>query len=132
MSLWSKNGGPLQQLPFQDAMPDGTMYTDLANNPEGRAALGWAQSDVPEVVSRMQLRRQLLRTAAKSGLGAGETLLDQVDAGVAASSDRDLKEYWANTSEFHRSHPKVAAFLEALGVSAAEADAAWAAAALLT
>jgi hypothetical protein len=107
MSLWAKNGGPLQQLPFQDAMPDGTVYTDLANNPEARALLGWAPSAVPEIVSRMQLRRQLLRMDRTDGQVSAGKLRDQIDDGIAASGDLDLIEYWANTSEFHRHHPKV-------------------------
>lgn len=44
MTLWQKNDGAPQSLPFQDAEADGTVWTDLANNPEGRQRCGWAEA----------------------------------------------------------------------------------------
>lgn len=44
MTLWQKNGGDPATLPFQDAQADGTIWTNLADNPEGRAACGWTQA----------------------------------------------------------------------------------------
>lgn len=44
MTLWQKNGGAPQDLPFQDAEADGTAWTSLADNPGGRAACGWTQA----------------------------------------------------------------------------------------
>lgn len=116
----------------EDDMPDGTIYTDLANNSEARALLGWAESSVPEVVSRMQLRRQLLLEEGTDGEESAGKLLDQVDAGIAASGDLDLIEYWANTSEFHRHHPKVEAMLVVFHVSADRADNVWTSSSALT
>ena len=43
MTLWSKNGGPPQELPAEDHMPDGTIYTNLADEPGSRALLGWVE-----------------------------------------------------------------------------------------
>lgn len=46
---WSKGGAePVDALPWQETAA-GALYTDLANNPEGRAACGWLEaSDKPE------------------------------------------------------------------------------------
>lgn len=87
---------------------------------------------VPEVVSRMQLRRQLLTMARTDAVSDGTKLLDQIDAGISSSGDRDLIEYWDDTSDFHRHHPKVEAMLSVFNITSDQADAAWIAAALLT
>ena len=47
MALWSKAGETPGQLPFQDADPTGRVWTDLANNAEGRLACGWAHVEDP-------------------------------------------------------------------------------------
>ena len=44
MSDWRKNGGAPQALPFRDIDADNNMWTDLANNEEGRAACGWTEA----------------------------------------------------------------------------------------
>lgn len=87
---------------------------------------------VPEIVSRMQLRRQLLTMDRTDGQTSVGKLRDQVDAGIANSGDLDLIEYWANTSDFHRHHEKVEQMLTVFSITDAQADAAWIAAALLT
>lgn len=43
MALWRRNSGELQELPFADYDPTGTHWTDLVNNPDGRAACGWVE-----------------------------------------------------------------------------------------
>lgn len=45
--LFQKNGGQPQAPPFLDLDPDGNTWTDLPNNPEGRAACGWVAAPEP-------------------------------------------------------------------------------------
>lgn len=70
-------------------------------------------SAVPGVVTRAQFKLALL------DLG----LLDDVDALVAASNDRELQVNWAERLEFERNHPLVIATAAALGNTEAEIDA---------
>ena len=68
---------------------------------------------VPQVVTRAQFKLALL------DLG----LLDDVDALVAAGTDRALQINWAERLEFERNHPLVIATAAALGKTEAEIDA---------
>ncbi|PHY20824.1 hypothetical protein [Caulobacter sp. BP25] len=111
--LYSKNGGVPQKLPESDSDPTGSMWSDLPNNPEGRAACGWVEASCPASVSRMQLRLALLEAE----------LLDDVEAAIAASNDRAAQIYWADASDFWRTHPMTLQFIEVLGKTEAEADA---------
>ncbi|QOC54122.1 hypothetical protein [Caulobacter vibrioides] len=67
---------------------------------------------VPQKVSRMQAKQALL--------AAG--LLDDSDAAIAASGDRSLQLYWAETSEFHRNHPAVMAIGTSQGLTSGQLD----------
>lgn len=67
---------------------------------------------VPEKVSRMQAKQALLAA----------DLLDDIEEAIAASNDRALQLYWAETSEFHRDHPKVAEIATSLGWTQAQLD----------
>lgn len=93
------------------------------------------EPEAPIIVSRMQLRRQLLRMPrTDEGEGA---LLDQFDAAVEAAvasgtlEGRDLGEYWTQTSEFHRTHATLIAFAASQDVDEAAIAEAWSAASLL-
>lgn len=77
-SLWSKNGGAPQVLPKEDVMPDGTIYTNLPNEPGSRALLGWvevslAPDEIPPEIP-MHKARKALRM-----LGPGGQVFDQDD-----------------------------------------------------
>lgn len=41
MQLWTKSGAAPVTLPAEDVDADGRIWTDLANNAEGRTACGW-------------------------------------------------------------------------------------------
>lgn len=66
----------------------------------------------PPKVSRMQAKQALLAA----------DLLDDIEYAIAASNDRALQLYWAETSEFHRDHPKVAEIATSLGWTQAQLD----------
>ena len=66
---------------------------------------------VPATVSRMQ---------AKLALNAAGRL-DQVEAGVASAS-REVQLYWAEVSEIHRDHAILAQMTTALGLTSAQVD----------
>lgn len=77
MGLYQKNGGPPQVLPKEDRLPDGTIFTNLANEPESRAILGWVE--VPTVAAipaeiPMHKARKALRMR-----GPGGAVFDQDD-----------------------------------------------------
>lgn len=78
MGLWRKNGGPPQELPFEDALSDGSILTNLINRPENRAALGWvAEPDPPPELPDeipMHKARKALRMR-----GPGGEVVDQDD-----------------------------------------------------
>ena len=96
IQLWAKNGGLPQVLPFEDRSPDGFMFTDLANNPEGRALCGWAEAGAPQRVSKMQMRLALARRG----------WLHDVEAYVYREGGEDeLRIYYEDASEFWRTHP---------------------------
>jgi hypothetical protein len=76
---------------------------------------------VPLKVSRMQARRAL----------QAEGLLEGFEAAIAASGDEDLKIYYADSSDFYRNHPTLTAFMTARGLTDAQIDNLFRAAALL-
>lgn len=122
MSLWRKNDGPPRPLPFQDSMPDGTVYTDLANNPAGRAALGWVEGLVPELVSRMQFRVMLATLPPRIPSEDPErTLLDDFDE-YLATLPRPQRELAQGASEYRRAHQLVAAVAAHFGMTEEEVD----------
>lgn len=81
-----------------------------------------APQPVPFKVSRMQAKQALL--------AAG--LLATFDAAVAASGDDELKLYYAETSDFHRDHPALVAFMTARGMTDEQVDDLFRAAILFT
>jgi len=81
-----------------------------------------APQPVPFKVSRMQAKQALL---------AGG-LLATFDAAVAASGNPVLQLYYAETSDFHRDHPDLVAFMAALGMTDDQVDDLFRAAALIT
>jgi hypothetical protein len=101
---WSKNGGPAQALPFMDQDAAGNGWTNLANNPEGRAACGWIPAGVPEQVTLAQARIALLNAG----------LLEEVDAWVAGQ-DTATQIFWASSYVIHRTAPKLLAAAAAKG-----------------
>jgi hypothetical protein len=44
MTLWMRAGGEPQPLPYFDQDPDQNIWSDLANNADGRAACGWVEA----------------------------------------------------------------------------------------
>lgn len=68
--LYQKHGGPPQPLPKEDRLPDGTIFTNLANEPASRALLGWVEA--PAVVAipseiPMHKARKALRMRGPAG-----------------------------------------------------------------
>jgi hypothetical protein len=76
---------------------------------------------IPQTVSAMQAQQALLNSGQ----------LDAVNAAVAAGS-REVQIYWAKTSEFHRNHPTLIAMTTALGMTSAQVDALFVAAAAIS
>lgn len=113
MTRWIKNGQPPSRpLPYQDSEPDGTIWTNLANNPEGRAACGWEPAGVPFRVSRMQAKQYLL--------AAG--MLGNIETAIVNSGDPALELYWGEASYFHRDHPKLTEFFTSIGLTGQQVD----------
>ncbi|HEX8446273.1 MAG TPA: hypothetical protein VF649_06630 [Sphingomonas sp.] len=44
MTLWMRAGGEPQPLPYFDQDADQNLWSDLANNPDGRVACGWVEA----------------------------------------------------------------------------------------
>lgn len=84
----------------------------------------------PMIISRMQAQLEL--HAVPSPTNAGKTLLDDVNAALAASSDGSLLIYWNTASDFHRDHPKILAMATAFGWSSDYVDSLFQAASLLS
>lgn len=109
---WSKKGGlPVPNLPRDDTEPNGTVWSDLVNNPAGRAALGWVEVGAPATISRMQARLALN--------AAG--LLDAIEAAIAAAP-RTVQIYWEDVSELHRDHPLIEQIAGVAGLSEEQVD----------
>lgn len=70
---------------------------------------------VPEEISPRQFRQALNKYGFRQ----------QVDGAVAASSDQDLKDWYAYTSAFQRHHPEVLTMAVALGFTEAQLDQVW-------
>lgn len=75
---YSKNGGVPQIIPFEDYLPDGTILTNLANEPGSRALLGWAEVAqtipvLPEEIPMHKARKALRMLGPEGGV------LDQDD-----------------------------------------------------
>jgi hypothetical protein len=145
MTLYYKPGIAPQPLPFSDAEADGTAWTDLAHNPEGVVATGWIEtpaqpsfdansqalewtgtawevvSRVPASVSRLQAKQALL---AAGHLAAVKALV--------ASSPENIQIYFADADPWHRDHAEVNTLGAALGLSSAQIDALFVAAAAIT
>jgi hypothetical protein len=49
----------------------------------------------------------------------------QVDAAVAASTDQNIKDWYARASEFQRRHPEVLSMASALGFTDTQLDQVW-------
>lgn len=112
VQLWSKNGGLPQKLPFQD-VADGVIFTDLANNPEGRALCGWAEAGAPQRVSRMQMRLAL----------AARGWLDEVEGYIyREGGDKILLIYYEDVSEIWRNHPMTVLVQNVVGKTDFEMD----------
>ena len=78
MSLWSKNGGPPEALPFQDSLPDGTVLTNLAHEAASRILLGWVQLPEPPPGLPAEIPMHKARKALRM-LGPGGEVFDQDD-----------------------------------------------------
>lgn len=135
--LWIKNGGAPQELPFMDAA-NNSVYSDLANNPEGREACGWAAapeqpehdpdvsklewvdggwevvSITPVKVTRHQAKEALRRAGHLSAILA---YIPTVDDGG------ELALFWSEAEDFHRNHPQLLKVGDALGLTSAQIDA---------
>ena len=74
---------------------------------------------VPTPVSRRQIRMALSRTPYGSG-----TLRTAIESAVAASN-QDTKDWYEQSTEFHRSNPVTLAMGVAMGVSPAQLDTLW-------
>jgi hypothetical protein len=70
---------------------------------------------VPEEISPRQFRQALNHFGFRQ----------QVDGAVAASTDQDLKDWYAYTSAFQRHHPEVLAMAQALGFTDDQLDQVW-------
>lgn len=85
---------------------------------------------VPALISRMQAELEL--QATPSPVTPGKTLLDDVNAAIAGATDPTLTIYWNTAADFHRDHPKLNAIAAAMGLSSAQVDALFIAAAQLS
>jgi hypothetical protein len=75
---------------------------------------------VPQLVSRFQARAAMLATPATSE--DFPNLLAQIDAAVAASDNAFIRLAWAEAVEWNRASPTVNAIAGALGVTDAQLD----------
>lgn len=96
-NLWSKNGGPAQPLPFKDTLPDGTILTDLANQPASRALLNWVEvpdtSPLPVEIP-MHKARKALRMLGPAGEVFDQedvSWFEMVEAAIEAIPDKVLR-----------------------------------------
>jgi hypothetical protein len=71
--------------------------------------------EVPEEISPRQFRQALNKFGFRQ----------QVDNAVAASTDQNLKDWYAYTSAFERHHPEVLTMATALGFTADQLDQVW-------
>lgn len=101
---WSKRGGPGLPLPFMDTDASGSVWSDLANSPEGREACGWALAEVPEEVTMAQARLALVAFGR----------LAEADAWVAAQ-DEETRSDWRSAERVRRTAPRILAAADALG-----------------
>lgn len=77
-------------------------------------------ASVPPSISRMQAELELHATASPTN--AGKTLLDDVNAAIAAAADPTIGIYWNTVTAFERQHPKLLAMAQAMGWSSAYVD----------
>ena len=96
--LWSKNGGPLMALPYQDTLPDGTILSNLAYEPASRALLGWVfvEDAVPPLPAEIPMHkaRKALRMRGPGGVVDDQTdisWMEMVEAAIAAVPDKVLR-----------------------------------------
>lgn len=138
MTLWFKPGVRPQDLPGMAVEPDGTTWTDLANNPAARAATGWQEApDKPAfdpVVQALEWNEAgpawtviSIVPLSVSALQATLELLDRgiyttVANAVAASLDPALQIYWLRATDFHRDHPEIIRIATAFGWTAGYTD----------
>lgn len=134
--LWSKNGGVPQELPERDADATGAVWSDLANNPDGLAACGWAEAPEPPPYNPQKERLEWNDGAWQvtsmvplwvSALQAELALhsvgkLDEVEAMIAQGGNKVFEIYWRRSRDFHRNHPVLLQMTSALGMSAGEVD----------
>ncbi|ALK96978.1 MULTISPECIES: hypothetical protein [unclassified Massilia] len=95
-----------------DASAGGQIGDDWA---DGAPVLAVVSPTIPESISPRQFRQALTHFSFRQ----------QVEAGVAASSDQDLKDWYEFTSDFQRHHPEVLAMATALGFTSDQLDQVW-------
>lgn len=79
------------------------------------AARATAAPPVPESISPRQFRQSLNHFGFRQ----------QVDNGVAASTDQNLKDWYEFTSDFQRHHPEVLSMAQQLGFTSDQLDQVW-------
>jgi hypothetical protein len=110
--FWTKPGRPAQPLPTRDVDDAGSVWTDLADSAEARAACGWTEADVPHQVAMVQARLAL-RDAG---------LLAAVDAFVAGQTE-EVRIAWGTSAVVRRDAPLLAAAAGAMGLTTDQLDA---------
>lgn len=108
---WRKAAGPAGKLPFMDASAGGRVWTDLANNPEGREACGWAPAGVPDQVTRDQAVAVLRERG----------LLAWLEAWLATNRP-DLLAEWRGADVVRRRAPQLVAPAADMGWDDAQLD----------
>lgn len=93
---------------------DGFTLMGVAVSGNGVLRPELAAADTSTAISARQIRLALNQAG----------LRDAVEAAVAAG-DRDLRDWWEYSIDVHRDHPMVEGMIQALGITAAQADALW-------
>lgn len=101
-----------------------TVFYAFDDEAEYLAALEGADLSEPVPAPVSVTPRQIRQALTQAGLR------NAVEAAVAAA-DQDTKDWWAASTAFERTHPRVQAMAAALGVSDAQLEALWTLAASL-
>lgn len=143
VDLYRRNGGAPAQLPDRAYTAEGFSRTDLANQPESRAELGfvffaaidpakqhavqrngeWVVEFIPAEPPPLVAGSVTMRQAKLQLLKAG--LLDQANAAIQAmpgTDGRAAQIEWASATTLRRDHPLVAALGSQLGLDEASID----------
>jgi len=103
-----------------------TYFPQSMENAEYVAYVDWlAQGNTPDPADPLPVAyadltpRQIRMALSRVGLR------DEVEAAIAASNDRDLKDWWEFSLTFERNHPEVIAMGDALGQSYLQLNALW-------